>query len=174
MPQLQRNSRIVLGIDPGLHLTGYGIVQLMDTKLHALDYGTIKLPSDMSIPVKLCTIQEAVRELIIRYSIEALAIETQFVHQNAASALKLGMVRGVALAVACQLKVDIYEYAPSTIKKAATGKGLATKEQMQTMIAMRLELTQTPPADAADALAMAICHLGRQEYLHPLLSSLSS
>lgn len=151
-------SRVVLGVDPGLHRTGYGIIKEQAGVLHALDYGIIKLPESLSIPEKLCAIHESLRELMLRYSVQTLATETQFVGRNVASALKLGMVRGVTLALACLLGVDVVEYAPTHIKKATTGRGMATKSQMQFMISARLKI-QAPPEDASDALAMALCHL---------------
>lgn len=160
-------SRVVLGVDPGFHLTGYGILQMRSGRITPLDYGVIKLPTSMPPAQKLCTIQESLRELSLQYSVEAMAVETQFVYLNPASALKLGMVRGVALALAHQLGLDIYEYAPTSIKKMTTGRGRASKQQMQAMIAMRLGLTTHAPEDASDALAMALCHLSRQEFLHP-------
>jgi crossover junction endodeoxyribonuclease RuvC len=150
---------IILGVDPGLRQTGYGILKKIDGAPHALDYGVIKLPENMSLPHRLCAIHEALRELILRHSVETIATETQFVARNISSTIKLGMVRGVTLALAGLLDLNVVEYAPTRIKKAATGKGLATKAQIQFMMMTRLKLENVPPEDAADALAMALCHL---------------
>lgn len=159
----ERADLKVIGVDPGLSITGYGILHEKEGELIAIDYGEIKLPSSMDIGKKLCIIQNSLQELIIRYSAEVMAIETQFVCINVASALKLGMVRGICLSLASALGIKVYEYAPSTIKKAATGRGLASKKQMQTMIARRLFLDKPPPEDATDALAMALCHLSKRQ-----------
>lgn len=148
-----------MGVDPGLNVTGYGILQLIEGKITAKDYGVIRLPVAMPIGEKLCIIQQSLRELILHHFVEAMAVETQFVYKNVSSALKLGMVRGVALALAANLGVSTAEYAPTKIKKSVVGKGLASKKQMQMMVTLRLGLAQEPPEDAADAMAMALCHL---------------
>ena len=149
----------VIGIDPGLHLTGYGIVQQLSNQFIAQDYGVIRLPASMPIEQKLCTIEESLRQLLLQYCIEAIAVETQYVCKNVSSAMKLGMVRGIVLALAAKVGVSIAQYAPTRIKKAVVGRGLASKQQMQAMVMTRLQLAQEPPEDAADALAMALCHL---------------
>ncbi len=165
------SSRIVLGVDPGLQRTGYGIIQEDNGSLQALDYGVIKLPETLSTGEKLCAIHESLRELMLRYSVQYMATETQFVACNVSSAIKLGMVRGVTLALAHLLGVNVVEYAPTRIKKAATGKGSASKGQVQFMISARLNLETLPPEDAADALAMALCHLHHSPNLEPKRAS---
>lgn len=162
-------SRVVLGVDPGLRKTGYGIIKETNGELHTLDYGIIKLPEHLTTAERLCAIHESLRELMLRYSVQYLATETQFVARNVSSTIKLGMVRGVTLALANLLGVSVVEYAPTRIKKAATGRGGASKSQVQFMVTARLKLDSPPPEDAADALAMALCHL----YYNPSLTLLN-
>jgi crossover junction endodeoxyribonuclease RuvC len=162
---------IVIGIDPGLQVTGYGILEQIEGQTIVKDYGVIRPPATLSIGEKLCIIQQSLRELILQYNVEAMSIETQYVFKNPASAIKLGMVRGVALALAANVGIGMFEYAPTRIKKAVTGKGGASKKQIQVMIALRLELDCEPPEDAADALAMAFCHLQQNCHFELLRSS---
>jgi crossover junction endodeoxyribonuclease RuvC len=154
----------VFGIDCGTEVTGFGVVESDDSgrqpRLICKSMGAIRLAKASSLPVRL---ERVFRELcteIERWQPEVVAIEEVFYSVNAKSALKLGQVRGVAiLAAACQ-GLPIAEYAPLKIKSSVVGYGLAKKEQVQFMVARLLELTEIPePADAADALAIAICHL---------------
>lgn len=154
----------VFGIDCGTEVTGFGVVESDDTgrkpKLVCMAMGAIRLAKTKTTPVRL---EQVFRELtteLERWKPEVVAIEGLFYSVNAKSALKLGQVRGVALlAAACQ-GLPVAEYAPLKIKSSVVGYGLATKEQVQFMVARLLELAEVPePADAADALAIAICHI---------------
>jgi crossover junction endodeoxyribonuclease RuvC len=154
----------VFGIDCGTEVTGFGVVESDDSgrqsRLICKSMGAIRLAKANSLPVRL---ERVFRELCAAMELwqpEVVAIEEVFYSVNAKSALKLGQVRGVAiLAAACQ-GLPIAEYAPLKIKSSVVGYGLAKKEQVQFMVARLLELTEIPePADAADALAIAICHL---------------
>jgi crossover junction endodeoxyribonuclease RuvC len=154
----------VLGIDCGTEITGFGVVESCDTgrepRLVCKAMGAIRLAKSKTLPVRL---EQVFRELcaaLERWQPEVVAIEEVFYSVNAKSALKLGQVRGVALlAAACQ-GLPVAEYAPLSIKSSVVGYGLAKKEQVQYMVARLLELTEIPqPADAADALAVAICHI---------------
>jgi crossover junction endodeoxyribonuclease RuvC len=154
----------VFGIDCGTEVTGFGVIESDDSgrqpRLICKAMGAIRLAKASSLPVRL---ERVFRELCAemeRWQPEVVAIEEVFYSVNAKSALKLGQVRGVAiLAAACQ-GLPIAEYAPLKIKSSVVGYGLAKKEQVQFMVARLLELTEVPePADVADALAIAICHL---------------
>lgn len=151
----------VLGIDCGTEFTGYGVVeQLNDRDLRYVSCGTIKLSPKRPMPERLNQVFETLRNVITDFQPDMVAIEEVFYAVNAKSALKLGQVRGVAMftAAACGLKVA--EYAPLSIKSAVVGYGRAEKSQVQHMVTLLLRLNAPPESpDAADALAIAICHL---------------
>ena len=154
----------VFGIDCGTEITGYGVVESDDsgrqTRLVMKAMGAIRLSKTKTLPVRL---EQVFRELsteLERWKPDAVAIEEVFYSVNAKSALKLGQVRGVALLAAATQGLPVAEYAPLKIKSSVVGYGLAKKEQVQFMVARLLELAEVPePADVADALAVAICHI---------------
>jgi len=158
----------VFGIDCGTEVTGFGVVETCDTarelKLVSRALGAIRLAKNRPLPERL---DQVFRELTLeleRWLPDAVAIEEVFYSVNAKSALKLGQVRGVALLAAARLGIPVAEYAPLKIKSSVVGYGLAKKEQVQFMVARLLELAELPqPADAADALAIAICHIHTAE-----------
>ena len=156
---MKRKKIIILGIDPGTRITGYGIIET-DLRSHSpLDFGCIRPSPDLSLHERYALIHEGIKHLLDRYPIEAVSVETQFMSRNAQSAMKLGMARGVAILAATQRKIPTYEYAPKKAKLAVVGTGSATKGQVQRMIQTLLNLNEIPkPEDAADALALAICH----------------
>ena len=154
----------VFGIDCGTEFTGYGVVDVEDTgrelKLRHLCAGAVKLSKKDKTPLRLLQVYAELTALLQLWQPEVVAIEEVFFSANAKSALKLGQVRGVALLAAAGCGLPVAEYAPLTIKSAVVGYGLAAKEQVQFMVARLLELDEAPkPADAADALAIAICHI---------------
>jgi crossover junction endodeoxyribonuclease RuvC len=150
---------IILGIDPGTRVTGYGIIRCQSSKILTLDFGCIRPPLKLNHHERYLVIYEAIEKLMDLFNPEALAIETQFVHKNVQSALKLGIARGMAILAALKRKVPIYEYAPKKTKLAVVGNGAASKHQVQRMIQILLSLSKLPePEDASDALAVAICH----------------
>lgn len=151
----------VLGVDCGTECTGYGVVELdCHDKLRHLCFGGIRLSTRDPLPQRLATIFETLSALVREHRPDRVAIEDVFYAVNAKSALKLGQVRGIAMLAASSNKVVVTEYAPLTIKSAVVGYGRAEKEQVQLMVARLLQLDQIPkPADAADALAIAICDL---------------
>lgn len=150
---------IILGIDPGTQVTGYGVIKALSHSQEAIDFGCIRPPQNMIIHERYLIIFNCIEELLDKYKPGALAIETQFMYKNAQSALKLGMARGMAILAAAKRKIPIYEYAPKKAKLAVVGNGSASKEQVQQMIKLLLGLRNaTIPLDAADALALAICH----------------
>jgi len=151
----------VLGIDCGTAYTGYGVVELLVSgRLVCLTYGAIKLYPRDSMASRLCTIFDRLTGLIREHRAERVAIEDIFYAVNVKSALKLGQVRGVAMLAAASAGLEVAEYAPLSIKSAVVGYGKAEKEQVQHMVMRLLNLEEIPqPTDAADALAIAICHL---------------
>jgi crossover junction endodeoxyribonuclease RuvC len=151
----------VLGIDCGTEYTGYGIVELCaDDRLLCITSGAIKVSSREPMPVRLSRISTRLQELIAEHRPDRVAIEDVFYAVNVKSALKLGQVRGVAMLAAASAGLEVAEYSPLSIKSAVVGYGKAEKHQVQQMVARLLNLEEIPePADAADALAIAICHL---------------
>lgn len=152
--------RKILGIDPGTLVTGYGIIEIDERRnFKALDYGCVRPPASLPLTVRYKIIFQAIEELLDRFIPEALAVETQYIHKNPQSGLKLGMARGVAVLAAALREIPIFEYAPSRAKRAVVGKGNASKIQVQAMIQRLLNLPdQAIPEDASDALSLAICH----------------
>ncbi len=151
----------VLGIDCGTEYTGYGVVELgPDDRLVCITCGAIKVSSREAMPVRLSRISTRLQELIAEHRPDRVAIEDVFYAVNVKSALKLGQVRGVAMLAAATAGLEVAEYAPLSIKSAVVGYGKAEKHQVQHMVGRLLNLDEIPePADAADALAIAICHL---------------
>jgi crossover junction endodeoxyribonuclease RuvC len=151
----------VLGIDCGTEYTGYGVVELCpDGKLICLTCGAIKLSSRDTMSARLATIFQRLGTLIEEHHPDNVAIEDVFYALNVKSALKLGQVRGVAMLAASSAGLGVSEYAPLSIKSAVVGYGRAEKPQVQHMVTRLLNLAEIPqPPDAADALAIAICHL---------------
>ncbi len=151
------NKRRILGIDPGSRLTGFGVLDFVGDKPAYVASGTIKsLDGDFS--QRLRQIFESVNEIVARYEPDIVAIESVFMARNAGSALKLGHARAAALCATFEFDVEVFEYAPREIKLAVVGTGSASKEQVQHMVVSILQLDSSPAADAADALATAICH----------------
>lgn len=149
-------EEIILGIDPGTRITGYGLVQ---GEKKVLDYGCIRPPLKLSVHERYLFIFNAIEYLINHFNPTALAIETQFVYKNPQSAMKIGMARGVAILAATRRQIPVFEYTPKKAKLAACGNGAASKQQVQKMIQLLLGLPSPPePEDAADALALALCH----------------
>ena len=154
----------VFGIDCGTEITGFGIVESIETarlgRIVCLASGAIRLPKNQTLPLRLAELHRTLTAELERWQPDVVAIEEVFYSVNAKSALKLGQVRGVALLAAAELQLAVAEYAPLSIKSSVVGYGLAKKEQVQFMVARLLNLPELPqPADAADALAVAICHL---------------
>ncbi|NQU66477.1 MAG: crossover junction endodeoxyribonuclease RuvC [Candidatus Marinimicrobia bacterium] len=149
----------ILGIDPGLTQTGYGIIQVTGTQTTMVDYGIIKPNAKETLPQRLITIFNDVAEIIEKYTPSVMAIEDIFYGKNIRSTLMLGHARGAALLAAAQQKIPIYEYSPRKVKQALTGNGNAHKQQVQFMVKSVLQLADIPqPQDASDALALCLCH----------------
>ncbi len=147
----------ILGIDPGLRVTGFGLVDVHGQQLHYVGSGCIRT-SDASLPERLQTILENLGEVIAHYQPRLVAVEKVFVNVNPQSTLLLGQARGAAICAAVLQKLPVAEYTALQVKQAVVGNGHADKQQVQAMVTRLLRLPSAPQADAADALACAICH----------------
>jgi crossover junction endodeoxyribonuclease RuvC len=153
----------VLGIDPGSRIVGYGLVEVDEdargpAALRYVECGVIQPPARGSFPQRLREIAAGLREVLADLAPTAVAVESVFVKRSVSAALKLGHARGVALLCAAEAGLPIHEYAPARVKRAVTGNGAASKPQVQQMVRALIGLKRVPRADAADALAVAICH----------------
>lgn len=149
--------RTILGIDPGSRFTGFGVIRIENNQAKYLASGVVKA-SEQEFPQRLRTIFIGLQEIMQTYQPTELAIEQVFMHENAASAIKLGQARGVAIAASFAQDCQVYEYSARQIKQAVVGYGNAAKTQVQEMVQRLLQLSANPQADAADALACALCH----------------
>ena len=151
---------LVLGIDPGTAIVGYGLVTDHGEGTVAVAHGVITTPSDLPLPDRLVMIHRELTALIERFKPDHAAVEELFFNKNVRTALAVGHARGVIMLTLAQAGVRIFEYTPLEVKLAVTGSGRADKRQMQQMITLLLNLDHIPkPDDAADALAIAVCHL---------------
>jgi crossover junction endodeoxyribonuclease RuvC len=160
----------ILGIDPGSEITGYGLIESDGSRHSSILFGAIRTSKRRPFHERLLEIHEQLRSVLAREAIDAVAVEGVFYAANVQSALKLGHARGVVLLVAAQQGLPVYEYSPLEIKSALVGYGRAEKSQVQMMVRLLLDLPEIPtPNDAADALAVAICHSHRaaREALFP-------
>jgi crossover junction endodeoxyribonuclease RuvC len=157
---------IILGIDPGTVVSGFGIIEFDGVRFRAVDYGCIRPPPKYSLPDRYLVIYDSVYALLEDHRPDALVVETQYVKNNVQSAIKLGMARGAVVIAGAKKKVPIHEYAPTKAKLAVVGNGRASKHQVQTMVQHLLRLPEPPnPEDAADALALAICHAQQKRFV---------
>ena len=160
----------VLGIDPGTVIMGYGVIETEEDKTSLIDCGVLKNPGRSSIGERLSCFYGELLEIISRYQPDAVAIEQPFVAKNVRSALAVGRAQAVAMLAAANRGIQIYEYTPTEVKQKVADYGASSKEQVQEMVRLQLELSEAPqPSDAADALAVAICHL-REMQLQSLLA----
>ncbi|KAF3362157.1 Crossover junction endodeoxyribonuclease RuvC [Chlamydiales bacterium STE3] len=148
----------ILAVDPGTLITGFGIVQFLNNQLFPLDYGCVRPPAKFKISERYLIIFDALNALIDKFKPNVVVVETQYVKENVQSALKLGMAKGTVILAARKNGLCIFGYSPSKAKLAVTGTGKASKHQVQEMVKKLLNLKNTLPEDAADALALAICH----------------
>ena len=149
--------RRVIGVDPGSRKTGYGIIEISVSKIDYVTSGHISV-DDKVFTKRLGIIYSEVLELATNYDVQEMAIEDVFIAKNPNSALKLGQARGVAIAAGIAKDLEIFEYAARQVKKTIVGKGGASKTQIQHMVRVLLNLPGVPQADAADGLAIALCH----------------
>jgi len=152
-------ERIILGIDPGTNVMGYGLIHCKGEKMRVIQFGVIHLSKYKNHEIKLKKIFERVTELLKEYLPDEVALEAPFYGKNVQSMLKLGRAQGVAMAAALNRNMPIHEYAPKRVKQSVTGNGNASKEQVANMIQTLLKFEDAPKLmDATDALAVAICH----------------
>jgi crossover junction endodeoxyribonuclease RuvC len=153
----------VVGIDPGTATTGYGVVDQSAGRLTLVAFGTICTPPDLALPGRLLELHNKLTELLTLHAPDTAAVESLFFQKNVRTALAVGQARGAALLALAEHSVPVSEYTPQEVKQAVTGYGGAEKRQVQTMVGTLLGLAQPPkPDDAADALAVAICHAHSQ------------
>lgn len=149
---------IILGLDPSLTCTGWGLIRQQGNRLSHIANGQIKTDAKASLPERLLAIDSALADLLTQHNPDAVAVEEVFVNKNPQSTLKLGQARGVVMLGAARAGVPVSEYAARTVKKSVVGTGRAEKEQVQAMLKILLPGADVAGADAADALAVAICH----------------
>lgn len=158
---------VILGVDPGSRITGFGVIRAEGARLSYVASGCIRV-ADAEMPQRLRRIFECIGEIIGQHRPAELAIEQVFMAKSAGSALKLGQARGVAIVAAVLQGLPVFEYSPRRIKQSVVGTGAADKEQVQHMVRTLLKLPAAPQADAADALAAAICHAHTSQSLSNL------
>jgi crossover junction endodeoxyribonuclease RuvC len=151
-------SRRILGIDPGLRVTGFGVIEMQGSRLAYVASGCIKSNDRQALPERIATLFAGIGEVIATYRPDQAAVEKVFVNVNPQSTLLLGQARGAAIAALVHAGLPVAEYTALQVKQAVVGQGKAAKEQVQHMVVRLLELPGAPTADAADALACAICH----------------
>lgn len=160
---------LILGIDPGSRVTGYGVIKTRGNRQEYIASGSIKTTAKATLPERLDVIFQGVTRIIDEYEPQELAIERIFMARSAESALKLGQARGVAIVAAVNQGLPVFEYEAKKIKQAVVGYGNADKPQIQHMVKTLLGLSKKPQQDAADALAIAICHINTKSNLSRLI-----
>lgn len=161
---MQKASKIILGIDPGTVIMGYGIIAVHLSKIELIEMGVLKLNTKTDAYQRLEKIHNKVISLIQEFKPQHFAIEAPFYGKNVQSMLKLGRAQGVAIAAAIQHSLEVTEYSPKKIKQSITGNGNASKEQVMKMLQSILKFKETPKLlDASDALAAAVCHYFQEE-----------
>jgi crossover junction endodeoxyribonuclease RuvC len=149
----------ILGIDPGTKVTGYGVIEREDDEISLVDYGTLIGPDHTSIAVRLSLIYSELQEIIRQHHPDVVAVEQPFIAKNVKSAMAIGRAQAIALLAAANRGIPTYEYTPAQVKQRVANYGASSKEQIQEMVRLQLNLVEVPqPDDAADALAVAICH----------------
>jgi len=149
----------ILGIDPGTKVMGYGVIDTEDDDVALVDYGAITPPEKEEIAARLCHIFRELQSVILRHRPDVVAVEQPFIAKNVKSALAIGRAQAVALLAAADRGIPAYEYTPRDVKQRVANYGASSKEQVQEMVRLQLGLPEVPrPEDAADALAVAICH----------------
>lgn len=162
---------LILGIDPGSRKTGYGVISAATGRMEYVASGVIRIPEFQELAERLHTIYLHVGEIIDCYQPQQMAIEQVFMAKNASSALKLGQARGAAIVAGVSRALSVHEYAARKVKQAVVGNGAADKWQVQQMIKTLLKLDGTPQEDAADALAVALCHAHSAAHMERLVGA---
>lgn len=150
---------VILGVDPGLRITGYGMIRCSPKRIELLDFGHIKTDARAPVEARLSAVHWGIREALLRCEAAELALELPFIAINVRSAFAIGEARAAALLAAAEEKVRVYQYTPAEVKQSVSGYGRSDKQQIQETVRLQLGLATVPtPADAADALAIALCH----------------
>lgn len=153
----------VLGVDPGIAIAGYGILDYAGNSFSPVDYGCIRSTAEMPSHLRLNKLFNELNDLIVKYRPQCLAVEELFFNRNVRTAMSVSQARGVILLAAAQADLAVYEYTPLQVKQAVVGRGRADKQQVQYMIKIILNLPAVPrPDDVADALAIAVCHINNK------------
>jgi len=153
---------IILGIDPGTITTGYGVIKVEDDEATFVDCGALTTSQRSPMGERLSYIYQGLVEVIARFNPDVIAIESPFVAKSVKTALAIGRAQAIAILAAAEAKIPSHEYSPAEVKKRVTDYGVSTKEQVQEMVKLQLNLAEAPhPTDAADALAVALCYLRR-------------
>ena len=157
------NGSVVLGIDPGLRVMGYGVILQSNADLRVLDYGAFTVDARLPLPERFRRLFDCLRDIIARYEPAEVAVEEPFLAANVRSAMAVGEARALAVLAAGLAGLPVYQYSPAAVKQSVSGYGRGSKEQIQEMVRLQLGLAEAPtPLDAADALAIALCHIIRQ------------
>lgn len=160
----------ILGVDPGLAITGYGIVEYNGNKFYPVTYGCFRSAANQPLYARLHQLFNELEDLIVKYKPQCLAVEELFFNQNVRTAMMVGQARGIVLLAAARSGLEVFEYTPLQVKQAIAGHGRALKQQVQFMVRVILNLTEIPkPDDVADALAIAVCHGNNSSGLGALL-----
>mgnify|MGYP001173121916 FL=1 len=160
------NIQRIIGVDPGLSITGFGILDHKKDQIRLIAHGTIKPPRKESLPNRLKYLNSHMKELIEKFDPFIMAIEDTFYSINVKSALLLGQARGVLLLAAASMEIPSASYAPRKVKQSVAGNGAADKKQVQYMVQQILNMDKPPkPLDVSDALAVALCHINQNKYL---------
>lgn len=161
---------IILGIDPGVAITGFGVISYEGNKFKVIDYGAVITAPELALPERLLKINTEMTAIINKFKPNVVAVEELFFNKNVKTALAVGHGRGVAILAAANQNIPVYEYTPLQVKQAVVGYGRADKLQVQQMIRMILCLEKIPkPDDVADALAVAVCHAHSSKMLEKLI-----
>jgi crossover junction endodeoxyribonuclease RuvC len=163
----------LLGLDPGLQRTGWGVIEVLGNRLHFLEAGIVTTDPAHALAIRLDSLYRGLQEVVVRHRPEAAAVEQTVVNVNADSSLKLGHARGVVLLAAAHAGLDVTEYAAKTVKRAVVGTGAAQKRQVAMMVRMLLPGSGRVSGDAADALAVALCHAHHHSAQTRLLEALA-
>jgi crossover junction endodeoxyribonuclease RuvC len=163
----------LLGLDPGLQRTGWGLIEVLGNRLHFLEAGIVTTDPAHALAIRLDSLYRGLQEVVVRHRPEAAAVEQTVVNVNADSSLKLGHARGVVLLAAAHAGLDVTEYAAKTVKRAVVGTGAAQKRQVAMMVRMLLPGSGRVSGDAADALAVALCHAHHHSAQTRLLKALA-
>ncbi len=150
----------ILGVDPGTVRMGYGVIEGEGDDVRAVDFGVLTAPASTEMPARLAILFDALTKVIARHKPDVVAVEEPFVAANVRSAMLVGEARALALLAAARARIPVRQYSPAEVKQSVTGHGASPKEQVQMMVKLILRLDAVPrPNDAADALAVALCHV---------------